>query len=717
MKKHNKDLFYAEANQRQRFSIRKLTIGAASVLLSTAFYLGTNANVSHAETATQSSADAQTESVVSNDQSDSDKSVAENNKDTNKTPNQAATTETNNNLTNNQAKDNSQKAAEPNKDQKKDTETQAFSPAAHNKPMSKEAAEQSEAKSDSSTTFSYLVNGENKDTTTVSTGNSVILNFNSNEYGTGDKFTFKIKPSTDGIDLKGTYGITPSDQKAKVSKVIYNDVDKAYEFTDEMTSSGTYNQKISIDTKDQFNPKEIQKDGTYEIKVDVYKNGTFFKGTSFKQTVSHNQSVGWYVGDGINNIYTMDSEHVSTGIISPNKDYTWKLNFWHNPVFNHGTTINIPVPEHFELNSDEVQKQNADWIKKYNATVTQTENNVVVTLPQLTNEQLTALNLSSSSYGQQSTFSIIGKIAEQPKETTLYAGANDIKMTYDYGNGKKTASTSILSAKVLGKNDSVDKAPIGELLTVHLAPDQYNKMHQYYADQPYEITTKEDSDKGIHALNNSVRLSSTTAHTLTNVDATIIVPDGMNISSIQTASTSDQKPTYKYVYLDGTKSDTFTQDNILTAPTGKYIKKILVHCDTVDPYHQMFDVNLMGVLADNYRGDNDDSTKKASDNNQASSGDELQDRDVLKTKVDVALADSATNENHQAQEWTGSQQVLIKNPDTTIYRTQVEYNGGQKDSKKQAGDKEAGTMGISPRNFEPKKPDITYILFYQRMLF
>ncbi|KRM37814.1 mlp [Lactobacillus hamsteri DSM 5661 = JCM 6256] len=46
MKKHNDVLLYAEANQRQRFSIRKLSIGTASVLLGTCFFLaGQNNNV------------------------------------------------------------------------------------------------------------------------------------------------------------------------------------------------------------------------------------------------------------------------------------------------------------------------------------------------------------------------------------------------------------------------------------------------------------------------------------------------------------------------------------------------------------------------------------------------------------------------------------------------------------------------------------------------
>ncbi|MDO4912014.1 MAG: YSIRK-type signal peptide-containing protein [Lactobacillus sp.] len=81
MKKINN---FKDVNQRQHFSIRKLSIGAVSVLLSTSFYLGVTSNTTHADTvATTQDTDQQNNSIYDN------KTDADNAKSTIDSQNQA----------------------------------------------------------------------------------------------------------------------------------------------------------------------------------------------------------------------------------------------------------------------------------------------------------------------------------------------------------------------------------------------------------------------------------------------------------------------------------------------------------------------------------------------------------------------------------------------------------------------------------------------------
>jgi hypothetical protein len=247
------------------------------------------------------------------------------------------------------------------------------------------------------------------------------------------------------------------------------------------------------------------------------------------------------------------------------------------------------------------------------------------------------------------------------------------------------------------------------LLAGNITPDQHNeKLHKYFPDQPEWITTREDSDKGIHALNRNVSISSQANETLNGVDATVIVPDGMNISSIVNNDTSDANPVFQYEYTDGSKSDKFTKDNIPTAPAGKFIKNIHVHSDKVDPFHKMFSIDLMGVLAKQYRGDNNGTAEKT-DKSQPAKGDKVSNLDQLITKIALTLPDSKTNPKHDPTSndsvWYQGQIVLDKNPDTNIHFNQNEAEANQ--PSKQAG-ATGGTLTITQLDVQDEVPNLTY---------
>lgn len=188
-----------------------------------------------------------------------------------------------------------------------------------------------------------------------------------------------------------------------------------------------------------------------------------------------------------------------------------------------------------------------------------------------------------------------------------------------------------------------------------------------------------------------------------NVDATINVPDGMNITSISIVKNSDQHPIFQYEYIDGSKSESFDQEHILVAPAAKFIKKVHIHFDHAAPDAELFDVNLMGVLADKYRGDHDNSAIKNTDQKQPNAGDKVSDLDKLITSVTVALSDSKNNSGYP---WTCEQFVFDKNPDTTIQSNQINIEKRQK--SKQVGNKNAGYISINQWHFGNVTPDVTY---------
>ncbi|MDO4913362.1 MAG: YSIRK-type signal peptide-containing protein, partial [Bifidobacteriaceae bacterium] len=719
-----------QANQKQRFGLRKLSVGVASVLLGTAFFIGATVDV-HADnlTTTASAADA-TSTTNDNDadksattDNDADKAVsadttsADSTKSTDTT---SATSEdtsadstkgadtTNNDATKTATADTTA-TDDSNTTVTLDVTKATSAPVALNALTTNLAA--TNATTDKQTNVNFLVNGKTQDTVTVGLDSSIQLNFQTNDYNDGDKFIFKIYPDeTPDFAITGSFNITPANDKpnsATVSSVQSNT--NEYEFSDTMHGSGTYNQVIAIGTTSYRLPKQIMKDGSYKINVDVYKqtaDGTqaLVKQNYFTINVSHSQYIYWdpFLNqssmDSTKAVYTLDGNPVTTGVILSNTDYEWRLRFSMYPQFSPGSTVTIPVPDNFVLDVAATQSRNAsDW-EKYPGSVKQEGNKVIFTYDKLTNEQYTKRYYSS--YDTIHPI-IVGKINQTFENTTKVQGDSQVILSY----GEKRDTVSPFTVYVLGSANTVDKTPVGQLFTGQIHSDKINKMHTYYPEQPEEITTEEDSKTGAHPLNNAITLTSTAAETINGVDATVVVPDGMNISKITLNGTQPQKPTYYYEYTDGTRSADFTNDNILTAPDGKYVKKVHIHLDSVGPYQTLFNINLFGVLADTYRGDGD-STATSNTGATVTSGEKLADYDTLTTQLQVTLADSKTNPVHgDTGIWAHSQNVLVQNPDTTIHLNKSYAVGSQ--SNMQAG-QAGGTIKIEPYDFQNATPDTTY---------
>ncbi|MDO4912848.1 MAG: YSIRK-type signal peptide-containing protein [Lactobacillus sp.] len=633
------------ADQKQRFSIRKLNIGAASVLLGTTLLFGTGA-VTHADTTDQTNSASDNTSQTTNDNSQS----------------------------------------------------------------SSNNAVGSDSTSDKQTRVGFLVNGQTQDNQTISTGSTVQINFQTNDYNDGDKFIFKIHPeNTTDIDITNNFNVTPANDKPTSATV--SSVDKqsnAYQFSDTMHGSGTYNQIIAVGTSSTFSTPKLMKDGNYKILIDVYKEGsdgkqTLVKTNYFTLAVKHNAYLYWKTQNGFSYdstkaVYTLDGNQVTTGVIASNTDYEWRNQVSFSPQFSEGFTVTIPVPTGFVLTKEATDKLNATEFANFNGSVKQDGTNIIFTYNRLSDEQYAQKKWTSSTYIYPK---FIGKITTTFENITKLTGASSATL-----NAKSNTDTSgAFTISVLGSNNTADKTPTGSLFSATIDPDKVNKMHNYYPEQPINITTEEDSKKSAHNLNNNIVATSASAEQLNGVDLDVIVPDGMNISKFTQNGTPTLNPTYYYEYIYGSKSATFTNDNILTAPSGEYIKKIHAHFDSVPAYNELLNINLYGVLADNYRGDND-GTATRNDGSSVAKGDKLADYDNLSTKISITLADSKTNSYHNASAvWTGTQTVLLQNPDTTIYLNKTYAIGNQ--TNMQAGNP-GGTITIEPYDFQNAVPNITY---------
>ena len=573
------------------------------------------------------------------------------------------------------------------------------------------------------TQLNFVVNGELQESVNVSTGSSIKVNFQTNDYVDGDRFAIKIHPVDSDFDISGRYRITPANDKpyqATVSNVAGGN--NQYQFTDTMKGAGTYSQIIAISPVDDFNTKRGHKDGIFDVLIDVYKNDDLITSTTFHEVVKHSQNVIYLESESgkgsLHNIYTTDGKNVTTGVINPNEDYMWRLRLSLSPLFNQGSTLTLPVPEHFQLNEAATIAQNSQLFNNYHASIqqdrTEQDGNVVtLSLPKLTDAQIAALNVSKSEYKEHHLFFLVGQIDKQPAETTLVSGAGNVRLDYNNGAEDRKDEASPLQAKVRGTNQSVDQTPIGHLLDVSMKADKDNYLYKFDQTQPEFITTKEDSEKEIHALNKNVELASVSSQKVTNIEASVIVPDGMNVSSITLATEGNDsaQQRYQYEYLDGSRSEIFDADHISTAPNGQFIKKIHVFIDEALPYHQLFSMNLMGVLANQYRGDSDETAEKYVDKQQPQAGDPVANLDHLTTKVEVSLADSATNQVHQPNIWRAGQIVLDKNPDTTVHLNKVTASGHQ--SSFVAGDKHYGNttggyINIDLVDFQDEYPDADY---------
>lgn len=390
---NNRKYIKNSANARQRFSIRKLTIGTASVLLGTVFYLGTSETTAQAASADSAEKEVQTvaTSPIVKNEATTVKSSADTNAKTQivhqKTAELAKTD------VENKTDKSTVQATEANVDKKDDKpvatkDVNSAEKVRQNtqtldtlKAVPTNTAELNESKAEN--TYTDFTVDKDK----IDTEDSVTFNFSTNEAKAGDVYKIVIpETTTDGFDGTTKDGESTDKNPATIDSVDFGQFDSSYGtatktydadkkqwvITDTFTHDNTSSQPIILTTSNHFRDDKLHSTGTFTRQAFLYKNDHLLKTVEFKQTVTDSVYLYWEQGgDSKNSLYTTKGNKVNVDSnenypLLANTDYEWHLNISNfNENFNYGTTLEIPMPENFVLNTDATNKANNSDLSAY----------------------------------------------------------------------------------------------------------------------------------------------------------------------------------------------------------------------------------------------------------------------------------------------------------------------------------------------------------------
>ncbi|WP_144231621.1 YSIRK-type signal peptide-containing protein [Lactobacillus gasseri] len=452
---NNRKYIKNSANARQRFSIRKLTIGTASVLLGTVFYLGTSETTAQAASADSAEKEVQTvaTSPIVKNEATTVKSSADTNAKTQvvhqKTAELAKTG------VENKTDKSTVQATEANVDKKDDK------PVATKDVNSAEKVRQNTQTLDTlkavPTNTAELNESKVQINSEVSKNSSKILNnsFVSLQSDSSDKnlkvsaslsgteynpsqnqtiqMTFQVSNNKAGDKFRlhfdsGAYMVTPTALPSafgSMNKV--QNSDGSYDVTYSLTKSATINQTLSIGFIDEAHAKAMPYNAGTELKnIQIFynENSQPIKTLTFNQVVVPQLNPSWR---------RISPSSSAVKKLFPNYDYKWQLTLGQktgingdissggtsgpSPLINHETTITIPVPESFVLNTEKTIAENSS-----SATVTQAGKgkDIIVKLANTT--------LSSSVLNIWGHFDMV-----QPAEDTTVSGSKEIEVSEDVG--------------------------------------------------------------------------------------------------------------------------------------------------------------------------------------------------------------------------------------------------------------------------------------------
>lgn len=680
MKKHNK-LFLAEADQRQRFSIRKLTIGAASVLLGTCFFLSGQNSVVKAD------------SLNTTDHQEEQKTL---NKD----------------ATQDSDQDNTPTTSSTSEDSTKSDSVKQNTKLKIAKSYSEDKIETQSAQSTDSEQKYHKIsvvddNNQPTNNPTFVPNSSVRLKFETNDAQAGDKYNIVFKQKGNGIDLTNTFKASWDTNNSDISSTD-SQTEDSYAVEDTINQTTILEQYIDLKLNwNILSREEVLKDGTYPVEVEVHRirdgKDEIVAQTIFKENIQHLSGLSW---NNTDLPHKTDGQEISNKTVVPDEDYSWNIKFNFNPFFSQGYELDIPVPEGFKADIDQIKNlvtnnqnyntQNKDLFdpSKYDAKIEQNGNVVKIVINKLNKDNLNKIS-ANVGYGFNDTngtdfdFTLIGKFTQQVTEKTTLK-ADNITATVDYGNGHKISNTiTPIEVILYPKASNIATNPIGNYISGGMQPDRYTAGAN---PDKYTLIT----DINPHALNKNVYLKNTTPYDLENVTATIDIDDGMNISNWTTSpdTSKENSFTYHYVYTDGTQSDEFS--NEYDANPAKKVKSIVVHFNQVKANSTLFDWSLNGVLAQHY-----------SDGKIVSVG------DTLTTKIHVNFDDSATNANHKNDGIFSDQQtVWDKAPETAVENKNTASAYGEQNlgNGHLAGTIDSGTLSIALDDFKDQNVNATYYL-------
>ena len=491
-------LFNKHAETKQRFGIRKLTIGATSVLLSTLFLTINNSQKVQAATAENGSSTTNSNNYL--EQKDSKSTSNQNVTDPsagntqNSSPNQnrGGTADTTNGVektsaTSDTAENTAKNTATTDLDGKTANEA-AINKEVTDKPLKDDGQDKAKAadnkvaaanmkfaaKPAASTSTPVLSQDSHDKSMSLSINSAELSNktydpevitLNATNVHAGDEIVIKVKRGS-------AYYLTG--ENLPVGTVTYHDQDDGYRVYElNITASGKFKYKITAEKYNNYHgqPSPMPDTGVTNKDIQWSVNGQDQAQLSFKQTIIPQLTA--------DTVYIANSYGAGYGAVSstikkviPNQDYnfvykmtesngiihdgSYASNNIHSAV-NYGSTITIPVPENFLLNHDTTIKANTELglIDKGNAnsqiTITQAGigQDIIITVPKGRSKQ--------GADGQQ-PYVLNGKFVYDQNnlpehDTTVEAKGNSvIDQTYTADGQKIQATGGVFKVTIAGKD-------------------------------------------------------------------------------------------------------------------------------------------------------------------------------------------------------------------------------------------------------------------------
>ena len=697
-KNNIKNKLSQSATRTQHFSIRKLSIGAASVLLSTSLYFGlsghesvfADSSVGTTQSQSSSSSDS-TSSTESSSSSESTTSSAQSSSSTNSTSSESSSSQSSSTSVNTTS------SSEDNKTNNDSTATtlnvvdSAKSSSTSTLTESKVAS--SNALDSNTTAFTADKNTIGNDGT--SKGITLTLNYTANA---GDVITIKIPKSS-------VYKIGTGDFESLngTGTTSFNSNGDYYVITDKITQDGAqFTQHINLSPLSNYyqqpflgtsitNSAPITDVGARDLQalltiVDKNGNQVGSKTIDYKSIISPQMHPSF------------GRKPTSTEVPSvlPKTDYTYYLKVGEangvqdgtsfqstliNSAVNFGSTITIPVPEGFVLDQTATNDKNnfADG-----TTITQSGNVITITVPK-----------GAGNQGFQSTYpdgyAIVGYYnIDEPEEDTTIKASGDITITQKVdANGTEITSSLPTWTETLrgAKNTSV-----------------YGKFGSSAAANSSTGELLIDGDSGRIA---SFGFTNNTAFALSKAELTIKMADGLLTTSISTPAKSGDLEgltsyTYTVTYTDGTTATgSVNAGDTVTAENGKYISQIVFNPNYIpagaSAQASSYDTNKLQFVAYGTV------STKYQDGTSTKAGDKL-------NSTITVTSPEIKNENG-AQVFTSSTatNVLINQSGLTTSNNFYIYQGDQK-AASNAGFVATYNSGASKTVNYAKDPIIYYVL-------
>ena len=488
--KNNLYLKYEKnSNHQQHFGLRKLSVGVASVLLGTTFYLG-SANVVHADTTVSNSISEQLMASSATAHNSFPSSIEGANSATDNVDSttvskestyvaQSSATETANTPVVSSA------VTIPSSDN--NSSSASTTPVATNQASS--------SQNQNVSVSAPAASAETKTAVKV-VGNSAI-NISVENAHQGD--TYKMVLQTDSHD-NGTYMAGTFGDNSTVSNKAYinNSGNQVFEGT--FLKDATINQPIQFNFN--WNDSMINMPGTYSNPVSIYYNDKLIFNHNFNVTVPNQEAYarwddssytkGIIHPKGVNNDLTYQESRQAYWLIgNDNTKYEYKLNV--TPIqkaLDHGdTTITIPIPVMF--NVDNVSGI-VNWHNK-NEHIFQTprtltaddydwsvsNNNLIINLHHSLRDKF---NFDTSVY-ENTVLTITGYYNENQSERGIHvAGLGTATIISFDGQQTHTASFADISADLLGQN-SLNNYNNGDIYSAKISAEYTrDKVEKKWAD-------------------------------------------------------------------------------------------------------------------------------------------------------------------------------------------------------------------------------------------